>query len=129
VAAIVFRTAIYKQLNDWDLIPRNEAFTELYFNSYDNLPKETVAGEKTPILFTIHNLENSNMSYPYVVYFIDAHGTKTIYTQGSVDLKNGEYKTISVPVYFARSNETGSVVVLLTQLNQQIDFLLPDNNQ
>jgi hypothetical protein len=129
IVVIVSRSAIYKQLNSWYLLPRSETFTELYLDNYNSFPKQTVAGEKTTLTFTIHNLEASDMNYPYIVYFINTQGDKTIYSQSSVKLAVGEYKKITVPVFFNKTNETGSVVVLLTQLNQQVDILLPDNNQ
>jgi hypothetical protein len=36
------RVAVYAQMNAWDLLPKNEAMTELYFSDYAKLPKQTL---------------------------------------------------------------------------------------
>src|ERR1700722_16939 len=130
-AAAVFlyisRSAVYAQLNAWDLIPQPETFTELYFQNSSNLPTETVANQPISFAFTIHNVEATTTVYPYIVYFQDQNGNRTIFTSDTVTLLNNESTTINVVHVFPTSNMTGEVIVDLPSLNNQsIDFLLPN---
>ena len=132
-AAVIFlyvsQSGIYAQLNAWDLIPRPETFTELYFQNSSNLPTETVANQPISFAFTIHNVEATTTVYPYIVYFEDASGNRTIFTSDTVTLQSNASTTINVIHVFPTSNMTGEVVVDLPSLNNQsIDFLLPDTN-
>ena len=128
VVIFLFRTAIYQEFNNLKLVPEPETFTELYFNNPNNLPKVAVKGEKEIFSFTIHNLEGVKTLYPYSVYFLSQNGVRTIFAKGNVVINNGDSDSITVPYVFASSDEKGMVVVMLTSLNQQIDFLIPDTN-
>lgn len=120
--------AIYAQLNNLKLIPQPERFTELYFLNSSFLPRETVAKQQMAFAFVIHNVEGVTTTYPYAAYFEYPDGSKTSLQGGIVSLANNASTTISVTHTFRSSNLTGEVVVNLTSLNQQIDFLLPNNN-
>lgn len=128
VVLYIYRDAAYTQLNNWDLIPRPETFTELYFDNASSLPRATVAGQPVSFAFTIHNVEGTTTVYTYIVYFQGDDGSRTIFTGDNVSLASDASTTISVAHTFPTSNEQGEVVVDLPALNQQIDFLLPDTN-
>jgi hypothetical protein len=68
------------------------------------------------------------MTYPYQVYFENPSGQKVVFKQGSVTLKNNAMESISVTYRFSSLTLTGKVIVVLQNLNQQIDFLLPNYN-
>src|SRR5258708_5353987 len=44
-----------------------ETFTELYFDNHTTLPATTVPNKSYSFAFTIRNLENKDMTYPYQV--------------------------------------------------------------
>jgi hypothetical protein len=123
-----FSGSIYNTLNAWDLIPKPEKFTELYFDNASLLPRTTVAGEPISFTFTIHNVEGTTTVYTYIVYFEDQVGGRTIFTGDNIALADGSSTTVNVTHTFAASDEQGEVVVDLPALNQQIDFLLPNVN-
>lgn len=123
------KSAVYAGLNSLKLIPQPEQFTELYFENSSALPRATVAKQPISFSFGIHNVEGTSTVYPYEVYFEYPDGSKVNLAAGTVTLPSDASTTISVSHTFSSSNLTGEVVVNLPSLdNQQIDFLVPDNN-
>lgn len=115
---------IYGTLASLNLIPQPERFTELYFENASDLPQATVAAQPISFSFGIHNVEYKTTTYPYEVYFEDAEGNMTILAENTVTLPENGSTVITVSYVFKASNEPGRIVVDLTSLNQQIDFLL-----
>jgi len=128
-AFYVGRGTIYATMQNLKLIPQPERFTELYFDNYLSLPKNTVAGKPIAFIFTIHNLEGVTTTYPYAVYLDEATGTRIIFESGLITLADGESRNITVSFPALTSNLTGKVTVNLTTLNQPIDFLLTGTSQ
>ncbi len=122
------RGKVYAEMNNLKLVPQNEAFTELYFNDYAALPKNTVAGQPVAFSFTIHNVEGVTTTYPYNVYFAYPNGAKDVFASTSITLASDASSSITIYHTFATSNLEGQVVVDLSNLNQTIDFILPDTN-
>lgn len=105
-----------------------ETFTELYFEDHLSLPSEIYIFKNYQFKFTIHNLENQDMEYPYEVYF-DMNGEKQFIEQSSVFIKNSKYRTISEEFTFTLQDlptERLKVVVNLINKNQQIHFWMGD---
>jgi hypothetical protein len=102
-----------------------ETFTELYFENHLSLPNKVALSEKNNFKFTIHNLENKDMEYPYEVYIDTGRGKKIIYIN-SVFIKNTEYKTITVDFTITIPIQRAKVVVSLINKNQQIDFWIEE---
>ena len=98
-----------------------ETFTELYFEDHLSLPKEITLFKENNFKFTIHNLENKDMLYPYEVY-IDVNGEKQSIDKSSVLIKNNEYKTITQTFIITTPIQRAKIVVNLINKNQQIDF-------
>ena len=73
------------------------------------------------IQFTIHNLENKDMEYPYEVY-IDVNGEKQMIDKSSVLIKNNEYETILEDFTITVPMQRVKVVVNLISKSQQIHF-------
>ena len=71
-----------------------ETFTELYFEDHLSLPNKVTLFKENNFKFTIHNLENKDMEYPYEFY-IDVNREKQMIDKSSVLIKNNEYKIIS----------------------------------
>ena len=102
-----------------------ETFTELYFENHLSLPNKVTLSKKNNFKFTIHNLENKDMEYPYEVY-IDTNGEKKIIYINSIVIKNTEYKTITVDFTITIPIQSAKVVVSLINKNQQIDFWIEE---
>ena len=115
-------------LSKLNLIPKQEEFTELYFDDYSKLPTQSVAGQDISFSFTIHNLEGKDVTYPYRVYFEYPSGYKYVIKAGQVTASNKESKTILVSHRFGISNLYGKVVVSLDNIDESIHFLLQNYN-
>ena len=102
------------------LLPEPENLTELYFENHNDLPKSITSGQKYEFTFTIHNLENKDMDYPYVV-FLRTDEKKIILDEKSVNLKNGEFKMIKEELGSLKNSKM-KITVELVNRNQQIDF-------
>ena len=98
-----------------------ETFTELYFEDHLSLPNKVTLFKEDNFKFTIHNLENKDMEYPYEVY-IDVNREKQMIDKNSVLIKNNEYKTISEDFTITITMQRVKVVVNLINKNQQIHF-------
>jgi len=98
-----------------------ETFTELYFEDHLSLPNEITLFKENNFKFTIHNLENKDMEYPYEVY-IEVNGEKQSIDKSSVLIKNNEYKTITQTFIITTPIQRAKIVVNLIDKNQQIDF-------
>ena len=104
-----------------------ETFTELYFEDHLSLPNKVALFKENNFRFTIHNLENKDMEYPYEVY-VDLNGEKLMIDENSVLLKNNEYKTITedfkITILIAEIFQLQRVKVIVNLLskNQQIHF-------
>jgi len=114
---------VYQGLVSLNLIPQPERYTELYFENASALPSSTVAGQPISFSFVIHNVEYATTTYPYEAYFQDAEGNTTVLAENTVVLPDNGSTVITVSYLFNTTNEAGRVVVDLTSLNQQIDFL------
>ncbi|MBA3788864.1 DUF1616 domain-containing protein [Patescibacteria group bacterium] len=129
----IFREAINVELNKLKLVPQREAFTELYIKDFStlsaNLPSKIVPGTTVSFSFTIHNVEGHTMSYPYKVYVLSTNGNGTATTtvdRGQVELASDAFSTIAESYTFASSNTQTSFVIVLPQLNQSIQFFVPN---
>jgi len=101
--------------------PKQETLTELYFENHSSLPDIFILSKEYNFKFTIHNLENKDMEYPYEVY-IDIDGKKKEIEKSTVLIKNNEYKTIKINYTITTPIQRFKVVVDLINKNQQIDF-------
>lgn len=105
-----------------------EKLTELYFEDHQSLPNRVILFKENSFKFTIHNLENKDMEYPYEVY-IDINGEKQIIDESSVLIKNNEYETITVDYTITIPVQRAKVVVNLIGKNQQIHFWIEEGPQ
>ncbi len=98
-----------------------QTFTELYFENHLILPEKITLFKENNFKFTIHNLENEDMEYPYEVY-IDTDGKKQIIGTDSVLIEDNGYKTVSVDFTITAPIPGSRVVVNLIDKNEQISF-------
>ena len=98
-----------------------ETFTELYLEDHLSLPNKVTLFKENNFKFTIHNLENKDMEYPYEIY-IDVDGEKQMIDKSSVLIKNNEYKTITEDFTITVPTQRVKVVVNLISKNQPIHF-------
>jgi hypothetical protein len=118
---------VYQEFKNLDLIPMPENFTELYFENASALPVSIAKNEPVSFSFTIHNDEGATTAYPYTAYFRNVAGVKTVLKNGDISLGSDASTTVNVSYIFKTAPGTGTVVVDLTSLNQQIDFLVSNN--
>jgi hypothetical protein len=68
--------AIAKQLDAWQLLPKPEPFTALYFNDHQHLPSRIAPGNAVKADATIHNMQHDTTGYRYKITAI-GFGTDT----------------------------------------------------
>lgn len=107
---------------------QTENYTELYFENHQKLPAVVVPSHVYSFSFTIHNLENKDMNYSYEVYSQVGDNKFPINT-GTIQLKNDEYRTVTNSFVLSHSFNKAEVVVNLINKDQQIDFLIGENNE
>lgn len=99
-----------------------ETFTELYFENHLNLPSKVMLKEPYSFSFTIHNLENQDMAYPYEVYIDEGKGKKLILDKNNITVQKNAFITIQEGFILNQSITRDKVIINLTAKNQQIDF-------
>lgn len=119
--------AIRNKMSDWKLVPEAERFTELYFDNYESLPRRIDGGGALAFSFAIRNLEGAVTDYPYAVYVERQDGRRDIVSGGAIRLADRENKTVSVSNKIEDGAAANKIVVRLTNLNQEISFLLTNN--
>lgn len=113
----IFRQPLYNQLYSWDLIPKPETYTELYF---DGTPLETfIPGQPYTLAFTLHNVEYQTTSYTYTVDQLDASGAiVATLAKDAVSLSQDANKTLSLPIVLTDSASTSTVRVTISFLEK-----------
>ncbi len=103
------------------LVPLPEPITELYFNDIGTLPVRNTGTVK--FSFTIHNLEGTDMVYPYTVSAQFADGTTAVLDQNTIPIASGDSAKVPETLIF-KSIGTTSIAVTLPSQNEHIQFLL-----
>jgi hypothetical protein len=114
---------VYSFANNLKLIPQTQNLTELYFDDYQKLPRSVSLGQSITFSFTIHNLENQDKDYPYLVY-LNLDSNSRVIHRGVVHLKNGETRSLTQSVAFNSPLQFSKVIVELPDQNQNIHFLI-----
>lgn len=104
-----------------------ETFTELFFENHLNLPSVIKPNQPYYFEFTIHNMENKTMTYPYEVY-LQYGSLKMPISHNTVTLKDNDYETIQEGFSINDPIFKSEIVVNLTNKNQQIDFWIQSTN-
>lgn len=95
VSAVAGQSVIANQLNDWQLLPRPERLTELYFADNQQLSTEIEPGTTQKLVFTIHNDEHRRTTYQYkLVAVSDEDGVTQSLGDGTTTLAHDQYQTI-----------------------------------
>lgn len=100
---------------------KQEALTELYFENHEKLPHIITPFTQYSFTFTIHNVENRDMVYPYEVY-VDLPDEKLFLDRSTINIKKNEFKTIQEHFLTTQILPPNKVVVRLVGKNQQISF-------
>ena len=113
----IFRQPLYNQLFAWDLIPKPETYTELYFDSTP--AKQYLPGKPYHIAFTLHNAEQQTTSYTYTVDQQNISGSSVAtLAKGTVLLSQDAKKTLSIPVTLSDFPSTNTVQVTISFLEK-----------
>lgn len=124
------RVRIHNLLFGYNLIPKIEKFTELFFQKYPVvLSKDVVRGGVVDFSFTVHNFEGRDMEYKYYVYYNADSGVKTLIDKNTLSIKDGDAMTVMNYYAFKSDNDTGNITVSLPDSKQEITFYLPTKEQ
>jgi uncharacterized membrane protein len=114
--------ALERQLNQWGMLPRHEALTELYFTNASALPEKYSLSTPQTVHFTVQNHEARTMHYRYTVRASSQDKSqKQELDTSSFTLQPGGVKQVSVP---AQLIDLGRHVYISVSLstNEQIGY-------
>lgn|GEM_PF-1094978 len=96
VAAIFAnQTAIARQLNAWQLLPRPQRLSELYFANDVPLPSTLKANTKQKVAFVIGNGEDQTTLYHYRLVAVgDGASSEHLLSEGAVSIANSQFQTV-----------------------------------
>ena len=102
-----------------------ESFTELYFEDHQDLPS-IYALEDYEFEFTIHNLENQNMDYPYKVEieYYDNEKLKETTTLEESNILLEHNSTATITQEFEITEEHDYAKIIVETNDQEIHFWL-----
>ena len=113
----MFRESLYTHLDSWDLIPKPESYTELYFA--DTPPETFTPGQEQEIAFTLHNVEYQTTSYTYAIDQLNSNGdVLTTLANGSVSLPQDAQKTLNIPITLTGGASISTVRVTISFLEK-----------
>jgi hypothetical protein len=119
----LFRAEIVKLMDRYDLIPRNESFSELYFDEHLSLPRSLKEDRQLDFSFTIANHEKADRPYRYEVTYWQANQNEII-VQGEREIKSGESDRIQIAHKLPDAKEQYRIEVRLPESGQAIHFYL-----
>ena len=117
VLIFIFRQPLFGQLYSWDLIPKPEPYTELYFTPSN--AKTAALDHSYSVSFGLHNVEYQTTDYAYVVDQLDENHDIVIgqLAKGSISLSQDDAKNIDLPVMLTHNNTS------VTKVRVTITFL------
>lgn len=115
---------IGKQLVAWDLLPKSQAETELYFTEPTKLPTTYAPEQPMPINTTTHNASDQTKHHTYQIVQTsdDSHMSPTFLHEERIALLPGETKQIQSTVKPVDTGERANFSVQLKDNSQQINF-------
>ncbi len=126
----LFSTLYRKQLNyilkTLNLFQQSEPLTELYFSNYTSLPHVIRKDQIITFNFTIHNLENDDMKYPYSVYLQTDNGSIEV-DSNVITVRKNESATETESFSFQYPPTRTAIFVKLLNKNQSIHFWIDGN--
>jgi hypothetical protein len=93
------KAAVVSQFHDWNLLPKPERLTELYFSKYATLPSTYATAQGSNLAFTIHNSEYRTTQYTYrIVAQAENSDTMSELNTGSATLARDELKSLTAQI-------------------------------
>ncbi len=120
-AIFLNRDIFANYLGKYNLLPKPEPLTELYFEDHLKLPENISPDREYQVGFVVHNLEYEDYKYDYSV-ISDASGSATLLNKGSFSLKHDEYKTIREKFSISEDSLKTKISVNLDNKKQSIHF-------
>lgn len=120
IVGIVNKDLIRSQLDRWNLLPKPEKFTELYFDNHQQLPSIIKEDKEYTFRFVTHNLEHETLKYDYEVKI--ASESSKLLDKGSFILKHNQSKVIKEKLSLHTSIPKTKIEVNLINKGQKIHF-------
>lgn len=83
-----------KPLASWNLLPRSEPLTELFFSDYRQLPARLHVGESVPVYFVVHNLEYRSITYHYTITVNYDGAKEDLLDEGNIELGHDQSRML-----------------------------------
>lgn len=115
---------INSKLNNFDLLPREKKYTELYFDDIFIFNSNKTTGMNIDSSFTIHNFEGEDKEYEYLMYYAPENGDIEMLDSNTVFIRNNEEMSIKKNIYFVNNGKKGKVYIELPKLGQKINFII-----
>lgn len=94
--ALLNMPAITKLMGYWQLLPRQQCFTELYFSDIYKIPNSAARGAEQNVAFTVHNLEHAQTTYRYTIVAVTSDNRAAqVLGANDISLDNNESKNIN----------------------------------
>jgi len=111
------QNAIAKQLDDWQIIPKPQRVTELYFANEQTLPRTAKVGTAQKVEFVVRNLEHRATKYRYDVFAVSGDdGSARPLGGGVLSLDHNQTRTINEVV---KMLSIGSREAIKVELNYE----------
>lgn len=121
--AFLNRTAIVSQLHEWQVLPRPDAYTELYFTSGKAPSGAYVPGARQDITFTVRNMTGKAAEYYYTIRQQDGAGNDMgVLGDGAIPLRPGQSAQQAATIYPHDTGGRTRIIVSVNPGNQQISY-------
>lgn len=104
IIALLNASAIIGQMDAWQLLPRPQRLTELYFSDLHKIPSSADRGTKQDVAFTLHNLEHATTTYNYKIVAVTSDNRNAqVLDTGDIRLDNNQAastkRTVTIPPF------------------------------
>lgn len=95
---VVGRATIAKQLHGWQLLPRPQHFTELYFTR-QQLPSAARVHDAQEVSFTVRNIEHRTLTYYYELNAVSESGKLQALGNGKITVAHDQLREVSNSIH------------------------------
>lgn len=114
------RESIVAQLHVWQVLPKAESVTELYFEHPNNLPKEFTPGESLQSPFVVRNNSNQAQQISYRITQQNEDGSnKHELVKNTVHIAANQQETIHQPIVPVQATTNINMTIELLGSQQQ----------
>lgn len=122
IVGLFFQQAIIKQLDQWSLLPRSQAVTELYFTQPKLLPLVYTPNQPMKLDFTVKNNSEHTVTYTYAITQNQEGGEPVELQKTTITLGENSAKQVAATIKPLDTGDRSRLAVQLEGRTERINI-------